>query len=85
MKTNNFIIETEKWTAQRLISKVIEADEATIIKVLQKSYAEKIIRLYDGNEYHICKYCGNVVKGKNEDLLCKDCKETFGHNYYTEL
>ena len=34
---------------------------------------------------HICKYCGNIVEGEYEDLLCDECKEIFGHSLYSEL
>lgn len=34
---------------------------------------------------HRCKYCGNWVDGTNEDELCDECKETFGHSLYSEL
>ena len=54
--------------------------------------------LYDGgddtnpvgwNEYytalHQCKYCGEFAKGIDEDVLCEDCRMTFGHAFYSEL
>ena len=34
---------------------------------------------------HLCKYCGEVVDGEYEDLLCKDCRTIFGHALYSEL
>ena len=35
---------------------------------------------------HLCQYCGSVVKdSKNEDILCDDCYELFGHRYFSEL
>jgi len=34
---------------------------------------------------HICKYCGSVVEGTEEDLLCDDCREVFGHTFFSEL
>ena len=34
---------------------------------------------------HACQYCGNIAEGTLEDLLCKECKETFGHSLYSEL
>jgi hypothetical protein len=35
--------------------------------------------------YHECKYCNNITHGNESDLLCDDCKETFGHSSFTEL
>jgi hypothetical protein len=34
---------------------------------------------------HLCQYCGEVVDGEYEDLLCEDCRMTFGHALYSEL
>jgi hypothetical protein len=34
---------------------------------------------------HLCKYCGEIVDGEYEDLLCEDCRMTFGHALYSEL
>ena len=34
---------------------------------------------------HVCKYCGEIAEGTYADLLCKDCRETFGHTMYSEL
>lgn len=54
--------------------------------------------LYDGDddtnpvgwaEYytplHQCKYCGEFTKGTDEDVLCKECRMTFGRTFYYEL
>jgi tRNA(Ile2) C34 agmatinyltransferase TiaS len=32
-----------------------------------------------------CKYCGEENKSEDEDLLCKECREDFGHSLYSEL
>ena len=34
---------------------------------------------------HTCKYCGGMAEGDNEDLLCPECQEAFGHKFYSEL
>ena len=34
---------------------------------------------------HKCKYCGGLAIGKNKDELCEECKQMFGHHYYSEL
>ena len=34
---------------------------------------------------HICRYCGEIAEGTYEDLLCEDCRCTFGHSLYSEL
>lgn len=34
---------------------------------------------------HKCRQCGNKVKGRNPDLLCEDCRKTYGHTFFREL
>jgi ribosomal protein L37AE/L43A len=35
---------------------------------------------------HLCPYCRkNKVKDPNEDRLCGECSEMFGHSFYSEL
>jgi len=34
---------------------------------------------------HACKYCGKWADGKDPDILCPDCQQTFGHRYFSEL
>ena len=34
---------------------------------------------------HICKYCGWVADGTEEDLLCSECRTDFGHAFFSEL
>ena len=32
-----------------------------------------------------CKYCGRSNNSTEPDLLCAECRETFGHSLYSEL
>ena len=63
-----------------------------------KEMLEEWEELYDGGddtnpvgwyEYytpiHECKYCGEIIRGTDEDVLCADCIMTFGHIFYSEL
>lgn len=63
-----------------------------------KEMLEEWEELYDGgddtnpiswDEYyapiHECKYCGEITNGADEDVLCEDCRMTFGHAFYSEL
>ena len=40
---------------------------------------------YDLSKFHLCHYCGAVAVGTYEDLLCCDCRQTFGHALFSEL
>lgn len=42
-------------------------------------------KIIDITGKHICKYCGEIVGGEYEDLLCECCRMTFGHALYSEL
>lgn len=35
--------------------------------------------------FHSCKYCGQVTEGIDEDILCEDCREMFGHTLFSQL
>ena len=41
--------------------------------------------IIDLTDKHLCKYCGDVANGPDEDVLCEDCRYTFGHAFYSEL
>ena len=32
-----------------------------------------------------CKYCGEENGSPDEDLLCSECREDFGHSLYSKL
>ena len=44
-----------------------------------------IVRIENAKGKHICKYCGSIVEGTNEDILCEECIDVFGHHRYSEL
>ena len=35
--------------------------------------------------WRLCKYCGNLHKTNDVEILCQECRQTFGHTYYSEL
>lgn len=55
---------------------------------LLKDLAEKgkvEIQSYKGKTYNKCKYCGAPNNSTDADVLCEECRETFGHTFYSEL
>lgn len=42
-------------------------------------------RIANKQNYHRCKYCNGIAEGKQSDLLCDKCRETFGHTLFSEL
>lgn len=85
MKTNKVIIETAKYTNITTVQKVFDMTNEEWISGLQKYFEEEIIAVHDANTHHICKYCGSVTKGIDEDVLCEECRDVFGHAFYSEL
>lgn len=63
----------------------LDYPEAVWIRLCNKHYPdEKITAVYDANN-HICKYCGGIANGIDEDILCKECRDVFGHAFFSEL
>lgn len=69
----------------------IEASKNSVGSELER-YAKIYLELMSGNKVctdlpnqHICKYCGEIADGTDEDLLCKKCREFFGHALFSEL
>ena len=32
-----------------------------------------------------CKYCGEETNSPDPNVLCEECRECFGHAFYSEL
>ena len=37
------------------------------------------------NEKCDCPYCGEKSDSNDPKVLCKECRETFGHSFFDEL
>ena len=88
MKTNKLIVITEKHSYVISLVKVLDFPKEKFIDILQRGAAftdQKIIDVADANTHHICKYCGEIAQGIDEDVLCQDCRMTFGHAFFSEL
>ena len=85
MKTNKVIIETAEYTQVISLNKVYDMPEEKWIKGLQKDFTEEILAVHDANTHHVCKYCGDIANGPDEDVLCEECRDVFGHAFYSEL
>lgn len=60
-----------------------------LLNIINKKYETNFIpndtEIIDLTGKHLCKYCGEVVNSPDEDVLCEDCRYTFGHAFYSEL
>ena len=88
MKTNKLIVVTEEFSQVVSLTKEWDFTKEKFISLLQLVDAfngAKILDVADANTHHICKYCGDIAQGIDEDVLCADCRMTFGHAFYSEL
>ncbi len=86
MKTNRIYAVGENTVIELAFEKALDYPDEVWLRLCQKHHPdEKIQKVYDAKTHHLCKYCGNVAKGKDEDVLCEGCRELFGHAFFTEL
>lgn len=88
MKTNKIIVVTEEFSTVITLGDVWDFPKERWITLIQKTNAFKdkiVLDVADANTHHICKYCGNIAEGTYEEVLCADCRDTFGHAFYYEL
>ena len=88
MKTNKLIVVTNEYSCIIPLGKEWDFSKEKFIELLQKTERfkdEKVLDVADANTHHICKYCGDIAEGTDEDVLCQDCRMTFGHAFYSEL
>ena len=86
MKTNKILAVGKDATLELEFQNPLDYPEEVWLRICQKQYPnEGITKVYDGNNHHICKFCGGIAKGIDEDILCSKCRELFGHAFFSEL
>ena len=88
MKTDKIIVLTEEFACEVLLKKEWDFIKETLIDLVQKLedfQDQNVVDVADANTNHICKYCGGIAQGTDKDVLCKDCREIFGHAFFSEL
>lgn len=88
MKTNKLIVVTEEFSCIVPLTREFDFSKEKFIGLIQHTEAfknQKVVDVADANTNHICKYCGEITKGTDEDVLCDECREIFGHSFYSEL
>lgn len=89
MKKFTYILKTESGD-EYITTQIKKVSSDEILKIFQDAQpSRKYIKCEFDKEIpdgkHLCKYCGEIADGNYEDLLCKDCRMTFGHALYSEL
>lgn len=54
-------------------------------KVSKTDFTPETTEVIDLTGKHTCRYCGSVVTGTDEDILCDECYELFGHRRFSDL
>ena len=86
MKTNKILAKTPEEVIEFEFNGEFDLPEEVWLKLCRKHcFSDEIIKVYDGNTHHICKYCGNIAKGIDPDILCAECRDDFGHAFFSEL
>ena len=88
MKTNKVIVVTEAYSCVVPLGREYNFPKEVFIDLAQNGNAfkdTKVLDVADANTHHICKYCGDIAEGTDENVLCTDCRMTFGHVFYSEL
>lgn len=88
MKTNKLIVVTEEYSCVVPLGKEWDFSREKFINIIQQTdrfKGEKVLDVADANTHHICQYCGEIAEGTDENVLCQDCRYTFGHAFYSEL
>lgn len=67
-----------------LLWKCEAISEESLRKELEDDGVE-ITRMVPQKGHHVCKYCGGIADGTQTDILCSECRTTFGHYSYYEL
>ena len=63
------------------IKDYLNNQEDTTNKVVECKFIKELER----RKWHWCMYCGELVEGSDEDILCEECEMTFGHSRYSQL
>jgi len=84
IKLTKFIAEcTDKDGKNFSIEGKFETAEAFEEDLKADGYS--VQKIVTGKDHHVCKYCIRIADGKDKDLLCDNCRELFGHTFYSEL
>lgn len=85
-KRTKFLAEVKDKKGQELtISFYALVGSMSEAEALLKKEGYEVEKISYARDHHICKYCSRIAEGSYEDLLCTDCRYTFGHSLYSEL
>ena len=64
-----------------------ELKDTEVCKVIKKilDLINDIYILIPQKRINRCKYCSKLTDSQDPNILCPNCKETFGHSFFSEL
>ena len=80
-KMTSYYVELEDGAIWEFASE----DERKCKADAERQTGQKVRQITAKKNSHLCKYCGGITLGRYADELCDECKEMFGHLFYSEL
>ena len=64
-----------------------ELKDTEVCKVIKKilDLINDIYILIPQKRINRCKYCSELTDSQDSNILCPNCRETFGHSFFNEL
>lgn len=64
-----------------------ELKDTEVCKVIKKilDLINDIYILIPQKRINRCKYCNELTDSQDPNILCSNCRETFGHSFFSEL
>lgn len=83
----NFFIYADDEDGEYIQTVHFERDTPSEVarRSVEKQLHIKVKKIRVADNKHLCGYCGEIVNGTDEDVLCDECREMFGHTRYSEL
>lgn len=80
-------VEGKHFTVECFAKNMKEAENLFTGKEILDDNGNKytLEKIFSAKNKHVCKYCGTVTEGSDKNLLCDDCRDVFGHTFYSEL
>ena len=85
VETKDFISEMTLSKSEKIDISMSNKDLLTFLQSQEQFRGIPITNIVNARANHLCRYCGEITKGSDKDLLCDECKEIFGHSLYSEL
>ena len=85
-KDNTYVLKSETHIGTiEAPSDMTEAEVLKMVNRIEKQNNWTSCRKLNRKTHHLCKYCSDIANGVDPDVLCAECRQTFGHAFFSEL